>query len=149
MLTVEDANDLEAVEAAIRKAQVETGRPTLIIVHSHIGYGSPNKQDKSAAHGEPLGVEEVKATKRFYGWPEDAQFLIPKEVGAHGRGRGAWQEAGSRVESQLRVWAGKNPELAKQWDAIMYGKLPEDWDKDVPVFPPMLKALPPARQAAK
>ena len=80
VLTVEDANDLEAVEAAIREAQAETERPTLIIVHSHIGYGAPHKQDKSAAHGEPLGVEEVKATKRFYGWPEDAQFLIPEEV---------------------------------------------------------------------
>lgn len=142
VLTVENANDLVAVEAAIRKAQSETGRPTLIIVHTHIGYGSPNKQDKSAAHGEPLGVEEVKATKRFYGWPEDAQFLIPEEAGAHLRkavDRGKKLEAG--WNEKYTVWARNNPELAKQWDAIMTGKLPEGWDKDVPAFPADAKGL--------
>ncbi len=136
VLTVEDANDLEAVEAAIQEAQRETGRPTLIIVHSHIGYGSPHKQDKSAAHGEPLGAEEVKATKRFYGWPEDAQFLIPKEAAAH---LGEAVDRGKKLETDWKagyeLWAKKNPELAKQWDGIMSGKLPEGWDKDVPVFP--------------
>ncbi len=101
VLTVEDANDLEAVEAAIREAQAETERPTLIIVHSHIGYGSPHKQDKSAAHGEPLGVEEVKAAKRFYGWPEDAQFLIPEEAGAH---MGEAVERGKKLEAE---WSAK------------------------------------------
>jgi transketolase len=142
VLTVEDANDLESVESAIRSAQAETARPTLIIVHSHIGYGSPNKQDKSASHGEPLGVEEVKATKRFYGWPEDAQFLIPKDAGAHfleavARGKKLQSEWNGRQAS----WAKKNPELAQQWDAIMTGKLPEGWDKDVPVFPADAKGL--------
>jgi transketolase len=142
VLTVEDANDLEAVEDAIRQAQKETERPTLIIVHTHIGYGSPNKQDKSAAHGEPLGVEEVKATKRFYGWPEDAQFLIPKDVGAH---LGQAVERGKKLEAEWKtacqVWATQNPELARQWDGIMSGKLPEGWDKDVPVFPADPKGL--------
>jgi transketolase len=136
VLTVEDANDLDSVESAIRDAQKETSRPTLIIVHTHIGYGSPNKQDKSAAHGEPLGVEEVKAAKRFYGWPEDAQFLIPQEAGAHLReavGRG--QKLESEWNAKYEVWAKKNPELAAQWDGLMSGKLPEGWDKDVPVFP--------------
>jgi transketolase len=142
VLTVEDANDLESVEAAIRQAQAETARPTLIIVHSHIGYGSPNKQDKSAAHGEPLGVEEVKATKRFYGWPEDAQFLIPQDAGTH---MGQAVERGKKLEADwiaaYEVWAKKNPELAKQWDGIMTGKLPAGWDKDVPVFPADAKGI--------
>jgi len=136
VLKVEDGNDLQAIESAIRSAQSETERPTLIIVHTHIGYGSPNKQDKSAAHGEPLGAEEVKATKRFYGWPEDAQFLIPKEAGNH---LGKAVERGMKLEtawkSGYEAWAKKNADLATQWDAIMSGKLPEGWDKDVPVFP--------------
>jgi transketolase len=142
VLTVEDANDLNAVESAIREAQKETERPTLIIVHTHIGYGSPNKQDKSAAHGEPLGVEEVKATKRFYGWPEDAQFLIPKEVGEH---LGEAVQRGKKLEADWKAnyetWAKKNPELAKRWDAIMSGKLSDGWDKDVPVFPADAKGI--------
>jgi transketolase len=142
VLTVEDANDLDAVEAAIRQAQSETVRPTLIIVHSHIGYGSPNKQDKSAAHGEPLGVEEVKATKRFYGWPEDAQFLIPTDVDKHLReavGRGKKLEAD--WNARYETWAKKNPALAAQWDAMMNGKLPDGWDKDVPTFPADAKGI--------
>ena len=130
------------MEAAIREAQRETARPTLIIVHSHIGYGSPHKQDTNAAHGEPLGAEEVKATKRFYGWPEDAQFLIPKEVGDH---MGQAVERGKKLEAEWKagheVWAKKNPELARQWDGIMTGKLPEGWDKDVPVFPADAKGV--------
>jgi transketolase len=142
VLTVEDANDLAEVEAAIHEAHRETARPTLIIVHSHIGYGSPHKQDTNAAHGEPLGVEEVKATKRFYGWPEDAQFLIPEEAGAHMRQA---VERGKKLEADWNmaqaVWAKKNPELAKQWDGIMTGKLPEGWDKDVPVFPADAKGI--------
>jgi transketolase len=150
VLTVEDANNLDAVEAAIRAAQAETGRPTLIIVHSHIGYGAPNKQDKSAAHGEPLGVEEVKAAKRFYGWPEDAQFLIPEEAGAH---LGEAVERGKKLEAEwsakYAAWAKKNPELAKQWDGIMTGKLPEGWDKDVPVFPADAKGLATREAASK
>ena len=142
VLTVEDANDLEAVDAAIRAAQAETERPTLIIVHSHIGYGAPHKQDKNAAHGEPLGVEEVKAAKRFYGWPEDAQFLIPESAGAH---LGEAVERGKKLEAdwsaKLAAWAQKNPELAKQWEAMTSGKLPEGWDKDVPVFPADAKGI--------
>jgi transketolase len=142
VLTVEDVNDLDAVEAAIRAAQAETARPTLIILHSHIGYGSPNKQDKSAAHGEPLGVEEVKAAKRFYGWPEDSQFLIPEAAGVHFR---LAVERGKKLEGEWRTrfesWAQKNPALARQWDAIMNGKLPEGWDKDVPVFAADAKGL--------
>jgi len=142
VLTVEDANDLQAVEAAIRAARSKTDRPTLIIVHSHIGYGAPNKQDKSAAHGEPLGVEEVKAAKRFYGWPEDAQFLIPTEVGAHlGEAVARGKKLQAEWNALYEVWATKNPELAKQWDGIVNGRLPEGWDKDVPVFPADAKGI--------
>ena len=142
VLTVADANDLGALDAAIRGAQKEPGQPTLIIVHSHIGYGSPNKQDKSAAHGEPLGAEEVKAAKRFYGWPEEAQFLVPEEASKHLRQaveRGKQQEAAWQARND--VWAKKNPALAKQWEAIVSGALPEGWDKDVPVFPADAKGL--------
>jgi len=142
VITVEDANDLTAIEGAIRLAQDETSRPTLIVAHTHIGYGSPNKQDKSAAHGEPLGVEEVKATKRFYGWPEDAQFLIPKEAGEHMRQavtRGRQWDA--EWTAQHKAWAAKNPSLAAEWEGIMSGKLPDGWDKDVPVFPADAKGV--------
>jgi len=136
VLKVEDANDMDEVEAAIRKAQSETARPTLIIIHSHIGYGAPNKQDKSAAHGEPLGAEETKAAKRFYGWPEDAQFLIPDEVRQHMRqavDRGV--QAENEWDAKYEAWAKKYPELAEHWTGIMTGKMPEGWDKDLPVFP--------------
>jgi transketolase len=142
VLTVQDANDLQSVEAALRSAQAETTRPTLVIVHSHIGYGSPNKQDKSAAHGEPLGVEESKAAKRFYGWPEDAQFLIPAEVAAH---MGSAVERGKSQEAAWRQsvagWGKQNPALAAQWEAICSGALPEGWAKDVPVFPADAKGM--------
>jgi len=142
VLTVDDANNLQAVDDAIHAAQKETERPTLIIVHSHIGYGSPHKQDKSAAHGEPLGVEEVKETKRFYGWPEDAQFLIPTDVANHlgeavGRGKKLEAEWSARYEA----WSKKNPALAAQWDGIMNGKLPDGWAKDVPTFPADAKGI--------
>ncbi len=82
VLRVEDGNDLEAIDAALTAAAQPDGRPTLIATRTHIGYGSPNKQDTSKAHGSPLGAEEVAATKRVYGWPEDAQFLVPDEVAA-------------------------------------------------------------------
>jgi len=142
VLTVEDANDLQAIEAALRAAQAETARPTLIIVHSHIGYGAPNKQDKSAAHGEPLGVDEAKAAKRFYGWPEEAQFRIPDEVGAHMKQaleRGARQEVNWR--EAVGGWAKKYPALARQWEALTSGTLPEGWDKEIPVFPADAKGI--------
>ena len=77
---VGDANDLAMLERAFNVFKKTTDRPTLIIVDSHIGYGAPHKQDTHSAHGEPLGEDEVRATKRFYGWPEDAQFLVPPEV---------------------------------------------------------------------
>ena len=100
---VADANDLDEITRAFGRFKATEDRPTLIIVDSHIGYGSPHKQDTAAAHGEPLGEEEVRETKRFYGWPEDAQFLVPdgvRERFADGRRRprrGAARRAGSRL----------------------------------------------------
>src|SRR2546426_9920125 len=83
VLRVGDATDLDRIERALGVFRQTKGRPTLIILDSHIGYGSPHKQDTSAAHGEPLGDEEVRLCKRFYGWPEDAKFLVPEGVREH------------------------------------------------------------------
>jgi transketolase len=83
VLRVSDANDIERIEDALNKARNNTGSPTLIVLASHIGYGSPHKQDTSEAHGEPLGDEEIRLTKRAYGWPEDAKFLVPDGVYEH------------------------------------------------------------------
>ena len=107
VLTVEDANDLQAVETAIREAHTRERAAHSDHRDTHIGYGSPHKQDKSAAHGEPLGVEEVKETKRFYGWPEDAQFLIPKRREPHGPSRGARKKLEADWKAQHELWAKK------------------------------------------
>src|ERR1700681_469289 len=116
VLRVGDANDIDLVERNIRTAGNCKDRPTLIICDSHIGYGSPNRQDTSAAHGEPLGDEEVKLTKRAYGWPEDAKFLVPDGVMQHfdaGIGaRGA--EARRRWEALFADYRKQFPELATE-----------------------------------
>src|SRR6202163_2162973 len=127
VLRVGDANDIDLVERNIRTAGNCKDRPTLIICDSHIGYGSPNRQDTSAAHGEPLGDEEVKLTKRAYGWPEDAKFLVPDGVYEHfaqgvgKRGaelRAAWNE-------QLKKYEQQFPDLGKELHAIQTRDLPE------------------------
>ncbi len=134
---VGDANDLDALGVAFNHFLATKDRPTLIIVNSHIGYGSPHKQDTSAAHGEPLGVEEVKLTKKFYGWPEDAQFLVPDGVLQHfqdGIGRrghdltAKWHELFSRYSQQF-------PDLADQLNRMQHRELPNAWDHNFPVFP--------------
>jgi transketolase len=133
---VGDANDLEMLRRAFRTFENETERPTLIIVDSHIGYGAPTKQDTSAAHGEPLGEEEVRATKRAYGWPEDAQFLVPdgvrehfaEHVGARGRAaRAGWMAMFERYQLE-------HPALADQLLRMQRRELPEGWDRDLPEF---------------
>ncbi len=140
---VGDANDLQMLDRAYQNAKVTKGRPTLIIVDSHIGYGAPNKQDSHSAHGEPLGAEEIKLTKRFYGWPEDAKFLVPdgvtdhfaKNMGARGASlRAAWMEKLSRYRAE-------NPVLAGELDRMQKRELPENWDKGLPVFPPDPKGV--------
>ena len=134
---VGDANDLEMLSRALTTFKHTTERPTLIIVDSHIGFGSPNKQDSHTAHGEPLGEEEVRLTKRAYGWPEDAHFLVPVEVPAHfavtfgargGALRSRWVELFVRYGEQ-------HPELAEQFDRMQRRLLPEGWDHDLPNFP--------------
>src|SRR6201987_4468356 len=116
VVRVGDANDLDRIESALRNAASTTGRPSIVIIDSHIGYGSPHRQDTSAAHGEPLGEEEIKLTKRAYGWPEDAKFLVPDGVYGHfdegigQRGRAlrlAW-------EAQFKQYEKAYPELADE-----------------------------------
>jgi len=134
--TVEDGNDLDAIETAINNAQNEIGRPSLIAVRTDIGYGSPNKQGKAVAHGEPLGKEEIRLTKDNLAWPMDSSFLIPDEASTHFRQavdkgkvlEDRWQEAFSSFKKA-------NPELANEWNLWMHGTLPEGWENDIPVFP--------------
>ncbi|HZU38718.1 MAG TPA: transketolase C-terminal domain-containing protein, partial [Gemmataceae bacterium] len=118
-------------------------RPTLIIVDSHIAYGAPHKQDTSAAHGEPLGEEEVRLAKRNYGWPEDAKFYVPDGVYDHFRAgigkRG--KELREAWFKQVKDYRAKYPELAEQLYRVMHRQLPEGWDKDLPTFPPDPKGV--------
>ncbi|HVH23822.1 MAG TPA: transketolase [Pseudonocardia sp.] len=133
---VTDANDLAALSAAFDAFRAETGRPTLIVVDSIIGYGSPNKAGTHSAHGEPLGADEVKATKRFYGWPEDETFLVPDEVAEHVRTGMAERGGGLRREwEQLFArYAGEYPEQAEQLNHMQRRTLPDGWDADIPSF---------------
>jgi transketolase len=137
VLRVGDANDVERIESALETFRKTSGRPTFIILDSHIGYGAPHKQDTAAAHGEPLGGEEVRLSKRFYGWPEDAQFLVPESVQEHfaaGIGaRGA--EARLRWTELFEAYRGQYPELATEIDQLQRRELPSSWDRNLPVFP--------------
>ena len=136
VMRVSDANDLELLSAAITTAQKETERPTLIIVDSHIAWGAPNKHDTAAAHGEPLGEEEIRLTKKAYGWPEDAHFLVPDDVKQY---MGKAVERGAKHEAdwnaKFAAYKQANPDLAKQFEMMQKGELPSGWDKDLPVFP--------------
>jgi transketolase len=143
VLRVGDANDQEMVARALRTFQATEDRPTIIIVDSHIAYGAPHKQDTSAAHGEPLGEEEIRLTKRNYGWPEDAKFLVPdgvydrfqEQLGQRGHGaREAWMV-------KFAEYAKQFPELAAQLDKIQKRELPQDWDAEIPIFPADAKGL--------
>ena len=134
---VGDANDVEMLERAFRTFKSTHDRPTLIIVDSHIAYGSPNKQDTSAAHGAPLGEEEIRLTKRNYGWPEDETFRVPPEVMTHfanGIGRRGhalreeWIEKCDRYRERYR-------DLADQLYRMQHRQLPDGWDRDLPTFP--------------
>jgi transketolase len=140
---VSNANDLELLREAFDHFKKTVDRPTLIIVDSHIGYGAPTKQDTSAAHGEPLGEDEIKATKRRYGWPEDAKFLVPPEVredfkakvGARGgKLRAEWMNLFSAYEREF-------PELAAETLAIQHREPPKGWDAEIPSFPADAKGI--------
>jgi transketolase len=140
---VGDANDIELLARAFEVFHEELDRPTLIVVDSHIGYGSPHKQDTAEAHGEPLGEEEVRETKRSYGWPEDAQFLIPDGVYEHfAEGVGA---RGARLhakwEDLFAAYGREEPELAAHIEAMQRRELPEGWDADIPSFDPDEKGI--------
>jgi transketolase len=128
-----DGHDPEAIEEAIRAAQAETGRPSLIAVRTHIGYGSPNKQDTASAHGEPLGEEEIRLTKENLGWPVDEKFFVPQQAQDYLRPQQAetWQE---EWQACLDSYREAHPELAQQLEAAWLDELPEGWDQDLPEF---------------
>ncbi|HXF95013.1 MAG TPA: transketolase [Gemmatimonadales bacterium] len=139
---VPDGNDLEALDRAIRAARETTDRPSLIIVRTHIAYGSPHKQDTAEAHGAPLGVEEVRLTKQNLGWPSLEPFYVPEEALAH------WRRARERGERLEAEWRGRyeayrraHPELAAELERRLAGRLPERWDAELPAFAPPEGAL--------
>jgi len=134
---VGDANDIEMLERAFTTFKNTTDRPTLIIVDSHIAYGAPNKQDTSAAHGEPLGEEEIRLAKRHYGWPEDAKFLVPDGVREHfqtGIGRRG-QELHAAWWARFEAYRQRYPELAENGYRMLRRELPDGWDRGLPTFP--------------
>lgn len=133
---VDDGNDCEAIGQALREAQDETERPSLILVRTHIGYGSPNKQDRFEAHGSPLGSEELKVTKQNLGWPVEPSFYIPTQALEHFRGavqRG--KEVESRWNDLMTAYQRAFPGLAGELSCVMRGELLEGWDADIPTFP--------------
>ena len=134
---VGDANDLDALSGAFKEFLATKDRPTIVIVNSHIGYGSPHKQDTNAAHGEPLGEDEVRLAKKFYGWPEDAHFLVPDGVlenfreGIGKRGR----ELSSKWDDLFAKYSKQFPDLADNINRMQRRDLPDGWDKNLPTFP--------------
>jgi transketolase len=135
---VADGNtDTDAIDTAISAAEAETGRPSLIVVQTTIGYGSPHKQGKSEAHGSPLGVEEVRLTKQALGWDPDKSFFVPEVASQHLRSaleRGQAQQA--EWQKRFEAYARAYPELAAEWRATVRGELPLDWDAELPAFGP-------------
>ena len=143
VLRVGDANDLERIENALDIFRKTKGRPTFIVLDSHIGYGAPHKQDTAAAHGEPLGDEEIRLAKRSYGWPEQAKFFVPEGVYGHfaagiGR-RGA--DARRKWLQLFDAYRAKYPDLAIEIDQLERRELPAGWDRNLPVFPADAKGV--------
>src|SRR5579864_7348728 len=140
--SVVDGNDLTAIDGALRAARGETERPSLILVRTHIGYGSPDKQDSFQSHGSPLGVEEVRLTKEKLCWPAEPPFYIPAQAGKHFREA---IERGKLAETEWRdkfsAYARAFPDLAKAFQQAMRGELPDGWDRDIPVFAADAKGL--------
>ncbi len=143
VLRVGDANDIGRIEQALESFRKTNGRPTFIVLDSHIGYGSPHKQDTSAAHGEPLGDDEVRLCKKAYGWPEDAEFLVPGGVYEHfaagigkrgAEARHGWMELFESYRAQF-------PDLALEIELMQKRELPTGWDRNLPVFPPDPKGI--------
>jgi transketolase len=143
ILKVDDANDLASLQKAIEAFQATSDKPTLVVCTSIIGWGAPNKADSHAAHGEPLGDEEIRLTKKGYGWPENEKFLVPPEVPQHfqdGIGkRGAALQA--EWNKKFAAYKAAFPELAAEIETMAKGDLPAGWDKDVPSFPADAKGI--------
>lgn len=140
--SVDDGNDLGAIDRALQTAQAEKERPSLILVRTHLGYGSPNKQDTFEAHGSPLGEEEVRLTKKNLGWPLEPPFYIPDQAlkcfrEAIGKGTAAEAE----WNKKFAAYAKKFPDLAAEFTQFMRGELPRSWDSDVPIFPADSKGM--------
>jgi transketolase len=132
---VEQSNDVDAVALALQNAREESGRPSLIAVRTHIGFGSPHKQDTAAAHGEALGVEEVRLTKEGMGWPVEPAFHIPEEALEHFRRAAArGNSAQTEWESRFKAYAQQYPDLAAEFQRVIDRRLPKDWDADLPAF---------------
>ncbi len=148
---VGDANDAERIAEAIEKFRSANDAPTLIIIESHIGYGAPHKHDTSAAHGEPLGAEEIRLTKRFYGWPEDAEFLVPDGVREHFRAgvgqRG--RQLGAAWSARIEAYRAEHRDLAGQVDRMQRREIPDGWDIDMPIFSTDAKGLASRDSSAK
>ncbi|NPC89918.1 transketolase [Gluconacetobacter entanii] len=151
VLELRDANDTGDFRRLLEEAKAETSRPTLIIVHSIIGWGSPHKAGTAEAHGSPLGVEEIRETKKFYGWPEDKSFYVPDGVPEHFQAgiatRGA--AASKAWDDLFAAYRKEYPELAAQLDSIFAGRLPEGWDKDIATFPADAKGIASRASSAK
>jgi transketolase len=140
--SVSDGNDLAAIDDALRAARAETGRPSLILVRTHLGYGSPDKQDTFEAHGSPLGPDEALRTKRNLHWPEAPPFLVPEPVLAHFRRaieRG--EQAETTWNERFSAYAEKFPDLARELRQTLRGELSANWDSDIPHFPPDAKGI--------
>ena len=132
---IADGNDVPAIDAALRAAQAERTKPSLIIVHTHIAYGSPGKQDTAEAHGAPLGAEEVKRTKEFFGWPQEPTFYLPEEALVHFRTaveRGQTWE--TEWQSRFAAYVAAHPELAADWQRALQRELPPGWEASLPTF---------------
>ena len=143
VLRVGDANDIDRIEHALEVFRKTKGRPTFIVLDSHIGYGSPHKQDTPEAHGEPLGDDEIRLVKRSYGWPEDEKFLVPAGVYEHFA-----EEVGKRGAAARRQWTQlfdaykvSHPELAAEVEQMQRRVLPTGWDRNLPVFPADAKGI--------
>lgn len=130
-------NDLKAISGAYAEAKEVEDKPTMIILRTHIGYGSPNKEDTPDAHGSPLGEEEIKKTKAFYGWPEDEHFLVPDDVRSHmHRAVDRGKELEASWKQLVADYGKKHPELAEKFHQYLEQKLPEGWDSDIPHYEP-------------
>ena len=146
VLRVNDGNDLPAIQQALKEAKAETGKPSLIVMRTHIAYGSPNRQDTAAAHGAPLGEDEIRLTKENLGWPAEEKFHVPDQVlKAFRKSVDTGKKAEAAWQKKVMTYAKKQPELAKEWEAAITGKPSQRWDAGIPSF---IGAKPIATRAA-